>query len=211
MKPADMWPVDMPELKKRYCRVLGPRSEWVKYLQRPEVEPLWKLAPLQEAELTMGIACVLEKNGRDLRKVLQSVPLNVACYDVDQAFSEPFEYGLQGGAALGQLAFPVSTEEWSALTLDESNAFSHVITPEWWWPRMCGPAVRAAELPSGWTRGRWRKEEWLVPMYTRLGMGHTHSAAILLLINFRAVDIVIQANIRFQNCVLLNYRANRAR
>ena len=48
-------------------------------------------------------------------------------------------------------------------------------------------------------------------MYTRLGMGHTHSAVILLLINFRAVDIVIKANLKFQNCVLLNLRANRAR
>jgi hypothetical protein len=83
----------------------------VEYLQRPEVEPLWKLAPLQEADSTMGIACVLTKNGRDLRKVLQSVPFDAASFEVDQAYSEPFEYGLQGGATLGQLAFPESTQE----------------------------------------------------------------------------------------------------
>ena len=137
----------MPDLLNRYCRVLGPRREWVKYLCRPEVSLLWTLAPLVEVELTMGIACVLKKNGRDLRKVLQSVPFNSACFSIEEAFTEPFEYGIQGGAALAQLTFPATAEEWCALTLDQSNAFSHVITPEWWWPRMCGPAVRCAELP----------------------------------------------------------------
>ena len=59
VKPVEEWPDDMAELERRYCRVLGQRREWVRYSHRLEVRLSWQLVPLEERELPMGIAAVL--------------------------------------------------------------------------------------------------------------------------------------------------------
>ena len=211
VRPKSQWPSDMASLCRRYSRVMGPRTEWLRYLHRPEVRDLWRLAPLSERKLPMGIATVAKKDGHTLRKVLQSVPFNSASYTLGEMLGEEFDYGLQGGAALAQLSFPAATREWHALSLDESNAFTHVITPSWWWPYMCGPPVLSNELPPAWEDGRWKRGVWVVPMYTRLGMGHSHSAFILLVINFGAIRRAIASSVDFVKTVVLNFRQERRR
>ena len=54
------------ELRVGYHSVLGPRSEFVRYLSREEVWELWELAPAEEARATLSIDAVLKKNLVDL-------------------------------------------------------------------------------------------------------------------------------------------------
>ena len=46
-----------------YNRVLGPRSEYVKYLHRPVCRELWDLQPATKAKATCSFATVYKRNG----------------------------------------------------------------------------------------------------------------------------------------------------
>ena len=62
IKPDDQIPSDFQLIQKRYRRVLGQRSEWVKYLHRRDIRPLWRLVPAEEVKLYMGIGAVPKKD-----------------------------------------------------------------------------------------------------------------------------------------------------
>ena len=84
----------------------------------------------------------------------------------------------------------------TGLTLDESNAFTYIQVPVSWHKYQQGPKVRACELPPDWVGERWPPQTILRPRYTRLGMGHTHAAYILLAINMAAILRAFQASSR---------------
>ena len=91
---------------------------------------MWELAPAQEALATLSVAAVLKANGRDLRLFLMSVPFNLLLRPLREVLGEEPAYGLDGGAALGQLSCP--DDDFAAAAFDESNAFSMVETLAWW-------------------------------------------------------------------------------
>ena len=95
------------------------------------------------------------------------------------------------------------------MTMDESNAFTHIETPSSWWPHMAAPVVFARELPQAWVAGRWGPGARLRQRYRRLGMGHTHAAFILLTINRRYVGLTLQRSKRFGTCRILNDAEHR--
>ena len=66
------------EMNHRYDKILGPRSEYIKYLHRADVRDLWELRPAEEVEHTLSLATVWKKNHKDLRKICLSVLFNNA-------------------------------------------------------------------------------------------------------------------------------------
>ena len=104
------------------------------------------------------------------------------------------DYGLLGGSALAQCS--VVPGEIHGKMLDESNAFTFVVTPEPWWEYMKGPVIAAGDLPAEWTQGRREPHIKIQPRYTRLGKGHAHAAFILFQINLCAAARAIRAGSR---------------
>ena len=80
-------------LCRRFDKVMGPKQEWRRYLSRPEVWPLWELAPEREALATLSVAAVEKKSGTQLRKMLMSVPFNTVCTSVEGLMDEDVDYG----------------------------------------------------------------------------------------------------------------------
>ena len=58
---------------------------------------------------------------------------------------------------------------------DLSNAFTHVVVPDCFRRYQAGPKVRVSDLPLDWVSGRWRRKEWVRPVYKRLAMGFSHA------------------------------------
>ena len=169
----------------RYCRVLGEEAEWLRYLHRPEIRRLWALRRAADVRGTIGVASVLKKGGPAQRKILQSIPFNEMSWTPSQLLGYEVHYGLTGGAAVTQIGS--SEAPACACTLDQSNAFTHVVTPEHWWVYMGGPRVKAGLLPRDWVAGRFDDDEYVSPVYQRLGMGHTHAAFLLMQVNMYVV------------------------
>jgi len=182
--------------------ILGDRREYIRYLRRPEVQALWCLVPAEEALATVSLAAVTKKSGNQLRKIVMCVPMNRRSRTPSEIMNAEVEYGLLGGAALGQVEChqcPLAVR-----TLDESNAFTAVRTPETWWRYMCAPVVRAGELSDSWVAGRWPRSQKLRPAYTRLGMGSTQAAYLLMAINLHHIGKILLANGRRAHTYLLN-------
>jgi len=205
--PAEEIPIDPKVMGRRYRQVLGKRSEWIAYLQRPEVEALWEPMEPHRVKATLSVAAVPKVGKAGLRKILMSVPFNNLAATPGALMGEEIDYGLTGGAALSQIYV---SHCWHTRSLDESNAFTHIVTPPSWWPFMAAPPVRAAELPARWTRGRWKRNQKLYLCYRRLGMGHTHAVFVLLEINKAAVKRAMQASARLSEALLLNDLRDRA-
>ena len=177
----------------RYCRVMGQRSQWVRYFQRPDVRALWRLRPADESLAVFSVAAVLKKDGRTQRKLVQSVPLNAMMRSPAELLGlEEVDYGLAGGVALCQLS--TADGKLAVATLDESNAFTHVVTPSSWWPWMTGPLLFARELPADWRDPLWPPDLAIRPQYQRLGMGHSHAVFILQTINLRGMRQALVAS-----------------
>ena len=78
----------------RYNRVLGPRSEYVKYLHRPICRELWDLQPAAKAKATCSFATVYKRNGIELRKILMTCPFNEIAIALQIALGAAFDYGM---------------------------------------------------------------------------------------------------------------------
>ena len=63
--------------------------------------------------------------------ILMIVPFNEVAESVEGLLGEPPSYGMYGGGTLSSMHVPRS--RMCVSTLDESNAFSYVRTPEWMW------------------------------------------------------------------------------
>ena len=165
----------------QFDKVLGPYPEYVKYLNRTDVQSLWLLKDATLAQGTLTLAAVAKKDSEDLRKILMTCPMNTIAMDVPTVLGHPPEYGLNGPGALAQLR--VVKRRYYLGTYDESNAFTYLETPSWWWPWLAGLAVYAGPLPYSWA-GHFPPETLLRPWYRRLPMGHTHSVFLLMAVNF---------------------------
>jgi len=205
--PREQIPLDPRKVGRRYRQVLGPRTEWIRYLQRPEVEPLWELLESSQVRATLSVAAVPKSGKPGLRKILMSVPFNNLAGTPAQLLWAEVDYGLAGGAALSQIYVPIC---WHTRTIDQSNAFTHSLAPSSWWAYMAAPPVRAYELPVRWTRGRWKKNQKLYLGYRRLGMGHTHAGFILMEINKAVTMETMRHNAPFARAAFLNDLRTRA-
>ena len=88
-------------------------------------------------------------------------PFNEVVLALAVALGAAFDYGMQAGAALAKV--DVRGGHLAVASVDQSNAFTHVVVPEWWRAYMAGRKVRASELPAGWVRNRWPPDGHKVP------------------------------------------------
>ena len=211
MRPGACDDPVLQSLCRRYDSVLGPRSEWIAYLGRACVRPLWELAPAAAARATMSVAAVGKKDGHELRKILMSVPFNQMMFTPQELLGEDLDYGLDGGAAVTQMELASASVEMRSCALDLSNAYTFVQTPPHFWPYMAGPAVQASELPAEWVAGRWSAETWLRPQYRRLGMGMSHAVLILQTMVTKVVERIFVRNAALTTGFLLNAALLRER
>ena len=68
----------------RYNKIMGDRSEYLKYLNNPTHWPLWDLQPCESVEATCTVAAVAKKDGVALRKILMLCPFNEWAVTVDE-------------------------------------------------------------------------------------------------------------------------------
>ncbi len=71
-----------------------------------------------------------------------------------------------GGGALSRLHIP--SDNMQVASFDESNAFTSVMTPPWFWPWSATPPVRAKDVwkkLSPEQRASVLPETWVAPLY----------------------------------------------
>ena len=182
------------EIEDRYGFVGGSYKEYAAYFSRQDVGHLWDFETQENVRAVAGFSTVRKKSGR-LRKLLMQCSANYMLSDVRARASQ----GMLGGSALGSVCAP--SDEISASSFDESNAFTAVETPRWMWPWTAVPPLRAEVVwdrlrPE--VRAKVHKWSWIYPLYTRLAMGSTHSVHILMSINIRCVGMALAASSRLK-------------
>jgi len=180
----------MRELEEQYAFLGGTEDEWVAYLHRPLPPQMWTYLPAEDVKAIGGVSAVPKKKPPMLRKLIMCVSCNFAWEDVSKRVSS----GMGGGLSLTSMR--TRGDEINFSSLDESNAFTSVLTPAWMWPWMCCPPVRAGRiwslLPEA-LRNRVSPGSWVYPAYQRLPMGSAHAVHILLAINIRAIGMALWA------------------
>ena len=96
------WKVEVKRLNSSYSKVLGARTEWIKYLHREDVRQLWHLEAAEDAVAFCSVAAVPKRTGRMRRKILMVCPWNAALRTLTEVLGEEPPYGMQAGAALAQ-------------------------------------------------------------------------------------------------------------
>ena len=164
------------EIEDRYGFVGGTYTEYASYFARPDVKHLWDFETAENIRAVAGFSCVKKKSGK-LRKLLMQRSANYMLCDVRALASQ----GMLGGSALALLHSP--SDDITAASFDESNAFTAVETPQWMWPWASVPPLRD-QVVWDWLRPEVRAQvspwSWIFPMYRRLAMGSTHSVHILM-------------------------------
>lgn len=168
----------LADVDRRYRKVVGPRSEWIAYLHRPDTEPLWDWQRADTIKCRCAVAAVKKKNPKQLRKILAVVPKNTR-------WGPPLrekQLGLYGGGALTRVM--VSGSCLSTGSLDLENAFTYCEWPPWVWSYQAAPPITIDEAPP-WARKRYPGlpgSSIIFPCYRRLAMGSTHAVDVLMAI-----------------------------
>ena len=172
------------DIQEKYAFVGGSYTEYVKYYLRDDYDPdIWNFSDGSDVRAVAGFSCVAKKDGQ-LRKILMQCSTN---YWWD-CVNERANLGMGGGSALSAMYCPGGKAFFASF--DESNAFTAVRTPQWFWKWACAPPVKARDI--------WRKlskdlqqrlsmDDFVCPQYTRLAMGSSHAVFILMLINLQVV------------------------
>jgi len=178
---------------ERFGFIGGERVQYLEYLLRADIaQDLWHYDTLDHAKAICGFSTTAKKNGT-LRKLLMAVPANLQWCDPRRRA----RLGLHGGAALGVLH--AEPHGWQVSAFDANNAFTRVRTPRWMWAWFSCPPVLAAEvwprLPLAF-RSQISAATLVVPQYTRLAMGSSHSVNILMSIGAACAAQALHASQR---------------
>ncbi len=117
----------------------GALSEHAKYFHSSS--HLWDVTTPDHVKAYWGISTVVKKSDRH-RKLLRMVPANYAWAEVRGRS----HLGMYGGAALTDCYVPGG--RWNVASCDQSNAFTSLLTPPWFWCWSAMPPVRAWEIWS---------------------------------------------------------------
>ena len=173
------------EIQHRYAFVGGDYSSYIEYFNRKDVDPrLWSWSTADDVKCIGGLSVVLKKNPEKQRKLLMTCAANYLW----SSAKDRSELGMMGGGGLAAIYAADGQAQMAAW--DQSSAFTAVETPEWFWPWMAVPPVRASHvwhrLPPS-LRADIAPWSWVFPRYTRLAMGSSHSVHILMSINLEIV------------------------
>ena len=172
------------DIQEKYAFVGGTYNDYVKYYLRNDYDPdIWHFSDGSDVKAVAGVSCVAKKDGQ-LRKILMQCATNYWWDCVD----ERADLGMGGGSALASMYCPGGKAYFASF--DESNAFTAVRTPRWFWSWASAPPVKAKDI---WTKlsaslkKRLSGDDFVWPQYTRLAMGSSHAVFILMLINLQVV------------------------
>ena len=76
--------------------------------------------------------------------MLMTIPFNRIAYNVEELLGHRFDYGLAGGTAISQVY--TEGDDLHVVALDESNAFTSVMVPEWLSYWQCSPPLLAMHV-----------------------------------------------------------------
>ena len=129
------------ELEEHYGFLGGSQAEWARYLRRADLPPrLWTYMRRPDIRAINGVSAVRKKDPTRLRKLIMAVPANYAWCDA----SARANHGFGGGGSMSLVRILEGSLDVSRC--DQSNAFSSVLTPSWWWPWMATLGLPAAFL-----------------------------------------------------------------
>ena len=182
------------EIQARYCFVGGSYEQYTAYFNRVDIDPdLWSWCTATDVKCVNGFSGVPKKDRSKQRKLLMTCGPNYLW----SSARDRSELGMLGGAGLTGLYAPDGDA--FLASWDQSNAFTAVRTPSWWWPWMAVPPVRAGDVWDRLPRALQRRSvaaSWVYPRYTRLPMGGSHSVHILMTINLEVVGRTLTRSAR---------------
>ena len=111
------------------------------------------------------------------------------------------------GGLLGRVFCPRDTIGWSGL--DETQAFTSVLLPQWLWYTQAGPRIPFAAVPQNHRKEGWNEASLMRPYYRRMAMGQSWSVFILMLIHFTIIRRLLKIDKPLQTFKLLNLREVR--
>ena len=175
------------EIEQQYGFVGGTKAEYIKYFRREDLPSnMWTWMPYSEVKAVAGFSVVPKnkKEGQFQRKLLMCCSTNYLWEPVEQRSA----MGMDGAGAINRVHAEGLAVEVAAC--DQSNAFTKVLCPKWFYPYQAVPPVVAAEvwdlLPMA-VQSRVAKHDLVSPVYMRLPMGSSHSVHILMSINLQII------------------------
>ena len=146
---------EFKDLCRKYDHLGGEQSEWEAYHQRTDIEGLWEYD--LEEKMVCPAACMAVGRAKDefLRKILACCPANfllVAISEIYAADQDLQDLGMLAGSLLGRVFCPRDTIGWSGL--DETQAFTSVLLPQWLWYTQAGPRIPFAAVPQNHRKKR---------------------------------------------------------
>lgn len=174
------------ELESHYGFIGGSEQEYLKYLERDDVQHLWQWDHMRNIRAIAGVSAVPKKNPEQQRKLIMQVAANYMMVDP----SSRAHLGMDGGGALSRCYVP--SGKLGVSICDEDSAFTFVRVPEWMTRWQGGPPVRAAKVwhllpPDLKSEITDPLLEFVSPRYLRLAMGGSHSVYILMRINLEHI------------------------
>ena len=171
------------EIEQQYGFVGGSLEEYSKYFRRADwPDNMWTWMPFSEVKAVAGFSVVLKKDGKTQRKLLMACSFNYWLQDIERRS----RLGMDAGGAINRLH--LTGNGMQVATCDESNAFTYVQVPEWFWAYQACPPVVASQvwdlLPVE-LKNSLNCDDLVSPAYKRLAMGCSHSVHILMQINMK--------------------------
>ena len=88
------------------------------------------------------MSVVAKKDPEKQRKLMMCCATNYLLCDA----KDRQDHGLHGGAAFCKLHIP--SDRWAVASLDENNAFSFLLMPQWFWMYCAAPPILAGKVWS---------------------------------------------------------------
>ena len=181
-------------IEDRYSFFGGAHDEWVKYFKRADLpHNIWHFLTHSEVVATAGVSAVAKKDPSQQRKLIMACAANYCWQDVKIRL----DHGLGGSAALARIQ--AVEPGLHVAFMDESNAFTSMVVPQWMIKYLACPPVLSGEIWEKLTleqRQAWGRFQVIYPSYGRLPMGSSHSVHILMSINLHRFGNILTSRFR---------------
>ena len=152
------------------------------------LDNMWGWIPFRDAKAISGFSVVPKKDGITQRKLLMSCSFNYLLTPVE----ERSRLGMDAGGNINRLHTDGSSM--CVAACDQSNAFTRVAVPSWFFPYQAVPPIVASlvwHLLPEQVRSAVTRSDLVCPVDMRLPMGCAHSVHILMQINIEILGRTI--------------------